>query len=162
MEYAYVKKLKERVMYVWPSPYSICTDLSRLPSRTEEFEILMKGYQSPPVVDALTKVSELTKQVKQYQSVFGDASPKDVQAMATQLQAKEDELRKLRLQVQQRDQVGYRLLQFIISSDVVSYTRPKRHSTQSWKHCRRHGNGWTSRSRTRYLILPLWRRKRTN
>ncbi|KAI0697245.1 BRE1-domain-containing protein [Cytidiella melzeri] len=61
----------------------------------------------PHDVDIKRRLADVTKQLQRYQAVFGESLSKqslDVQALANQLHAKEDEIQKLRLQDQQREQ----------------------------------------------------------
>ncbi len=59
-------------------------------------------------IDVKRKLLDVTKQLERYQAVFGESTskqPADVQVLTQQLHAKEDEIQKLKLQDQQREQV---------------------------------------------------------
>lgn len=62
-------------------------------------------------IDVKRKLLEVTKQLEIYQTVFGESASGqsgEVQALTQQLHAKQDEIQKLRLQDQQREQVSHR------------------------------------------------------
>lgn len=69
-------------------------------------------------IDVKRKLLDVTKQLERYQAVFGESTskqPADVQVLTQQLHAKEDEIQKLKLQDQQREQVRTN----IVRHDIV-------------------------------------------
>lgn len=60
-------------------------------------------------MDLKLKLADVTKQLQRYQSVYGDSTSHsaDVKSLTKQLHVKEDEIQKLRLLDQQREQVRY-------------------------------------------------------
>lgn len=59
--------------------------------------------------EARQRLADVEKQLERYKSVYGDASslPPDVKALSEQLQRKNEENDKLKLQEKQREQVGH-------------------------------------------------------
>ncbi|KAI0342170.1 hypothetical protein BDW22DRAFT_244091 [Trametopsis cervina] len=78
-----------------------------LKTRLADAELRAKAADELKDVDVRRELINATKQLQRYQAVYGESLLEqhlDVRALAQQLQAKEEEIQKLRLQDQQREQ----------------------------------------------------------
>lgn len=109
---------------------------STIRGSTAEQRVASTNDSQRSAAETRAKLAETTKRLQEYESIFGDALrklPPDVQSLTKQLRAKEDEIERLQLQEQQREQVCYVTLCQSMSVCIhqVMDPRPKCHFIQS-------------------------------
>ena len=112
-ERSYIDDLKKRLAYVLASYHQRYLFTLNLNSDAERKAAAADKVQD---IDVKRKLLEVTKQLEKYQTVFGESASSqsgEVQASTQQLHAKQDEIQKLRLQDQQREQVVCMLISYL-------------------------------------------------
>lgn len=113
---SFVDDLKQRLSYVTfqllprDITHTYCRNSSAAEERTIALEKTLASVQGGGrgEADVRRQLAQVQKQLQKYQAVYGDASSmsSDAARLSEQLQHKQAELEKLKLQDQQREQVG--------------------------------------------------------